>query len=199
MHFVIFAAPWFSEDATRFIEATLNQQGVRLAVVSQDRQEHPASHLRDRLAAHWRVEDIFDPVQLSHAARQLSNRFVPIHRLFGAYEQLQVPLAEARAGKRAGRGYPRARTGRAGVGRAGDGREAPAGRTDFHGQLRGRGLRPTAPPGDSRRQGCSAPSHQHRPSRAWLTLRLRRMLTAGSRVRQIRSTVEGEEEASCTS
>ena len=96
MHFVIFAAPWFSENATRFIEATLNQQGVRLAVVSQEPQEYLAQHLRDRLAAHWKVEDIFDPGQLAHAARQLSGHFGPIHRLFGAYEQLQVPLAEAR-------------------------------------------------------------------------------------------------------
>src|ERR1051325_1477446 len=96
MHFVIFAAPWFSENATRFIESTVNQQGVRVAVISQEPQEHLVPRLRDRIAAHWRVEDIFDAGQIAHAARQLSNPFGPIHRLFGAYEQLQVPLAEAR-------------------------------------------------------------------------------------------------------
>jgi len=96
MHFVIFAAPWFSENATRFIEATLGVPGVRVAVVSQEAQEYMRPHLRERVAAHWRVEDIFDPRQLAHAARQLSNHFGPIHRLYGAYEQLQVPLAEAR-------------------------------------------------------------------------------------------------------
>ena len=96
MPFVIFAAPWFSENAHRFIEATVNQTGVRVAVVSQDPQEHLAPHLRERIVAHWRVEDIFDAGQLAHAARQLSNHFGPVHRLFGAYEQLQVPLAEAR-------------------------------------------------------------------------------------------------------
>src|SRR3954464_12047148 len=96
MPFVIFAAPWFSENATRFIEATASLPDVRVAVVSQDVQEHLASHLRDRVAAHWRVEDIFDPGQLAHAARVLSSRFGPVHRLYGAYEQLQVPLAEAR-------------------------------------------------------------------------------------------------------
>jgi biotin carboxylase len=96
MHFVIFAAPRFSENATRFIEATVNQTGVRVAVVSQDPQEYLAAHLRERIAAHWRVEDIFDPGQISHAAQQLSSRFGPVHRLFGAYEELQVPLAEAR-------------------------------------------------------------------------------------------------------
>src|SRR5215211_2758773 len=96
MHFVIFAAPYFTENATRFIQATVSQPGVRVAVVSQDPQEHLAEHLRDRIAAHWRVEDIFDPGQLAHAARVLSGHFGPIHRLYGAYEQLQVPLAEAR-------------------------------------------------------------------------------------------------------
>lgn len=96
MPFVIFAAPWFSENATRFIEATVSVPDVRVAVVSQDAQEHLASHLRDKVAAHWRVEDVFDPGQLAHAARMLSSRFGPIHRLYGAYEQLQVPLAEAR-------------------------------------------------------------------------------------------------------
>ena len=96
MPFVIFAAPWFSENAHRFIEATVSQTGVRVAVISQDPQEHLAPHLRERIAAHWRVDDIFDAGQLAHAARQLSNHFGPVHRLFGAYEQLQVPLAEAR-------------------------------------------------------------------------------------------------------
>lgn len=96
MPFVIFAVPWFSENARRFIEATVSLPDVRVAVVSQDAQEHLASHLRDRVAAHWRVEDIFDPGQLAHAARMLSGHFGPIHRLYGAYEQLQVPLAEAR-------------------------------------------------------------------------------------------------------
>jgi biotin carboxylase len=96
MHFVIFAAPVFSDNAHRFIEATVSQPGVHVAVISQEPQEHLAQHLRDRLAAHWRVEDIFDPGQLAHAARTLSNHFGPIHRLYGAYEQLQVPLAEAR-------------------------------------------------------------------------------------------------------
>src|SRR5215212_5747905 len=96
MHFVIFAAPWFSENATRFIEATVGQPGVRVAVVSQDPQEHLAAHLREKVVAHWRVEDIFDAGHLARAARELSSHFGPVHRLFGAYEQLQVPLAEAR-------------------------------------------------------------------------------------------------------
>ena len=96
MHFVIFAAPWFTDNAHRFIEATVGQPGVRVAVVSQEPQEGLSQHLRERIVAHWKVEDIFDPRQLAQAARALSEHYGPIHRLYGAYEQLQVPLAEAR-------------------------------------------------------------------------------------------------------
>ena len=96
MSFVIFAAPWFSENATRFIEAIVRLPDVRLAVISQDPQEHLASHLRDKIAAHWRVDNVFDTGQLVHAARTLSHHLGPIHRFFAAFEQLQVPVAEAR-------------------------------------------------------------------------------------------------------
>lgn len=96
MHFVIFAAPYFTDNATRFIQATVSQPGVRVAVISQEPQEHLAQHLRDRIVGHWKVEDIHDPEQLAHAAGTLSKHFGPIHRFYGAYEQLQVPLAEAR-------------------------------------------------------------------------------------------------------
>ena len=96
MPFVIFAAPWFTENAVRFIGATAGVPGVRLAVVSLEPQELLPPRLRERIVAHWRVEDIFDPEQLAHAARQLSKHRGPVHRFYGAYEQLQVPLAEAR-------------------------------------------------------------------------------------------------------
>jgi biotin carboxylase len=97
MPFVIFAAPWFSENATRFIEAVEGLPEVRLAVITQDKLENLAPAQRDYLTAHWRVEDVLDTGQLVHAARTLSSQLGPIHRFFGAYEQLQVPLAEARA------------------------------------------------------------------------------------------------------
>ncbi|HYH87234.1 MAG TPA: ATP-grasp domain-containing protein [Pyrinomonadaceae bacterium] len=97
MPFVIFAAPWFSENATRFIEAVERLPEIRLAVITQDKLENLAPAQRDYLTAHWRVEDVFDTGQLVHAARALSSRLGPIHRFFGAFEQLQVPLAEARA------------------------------------------------------------------------------------------------------
>lgn len=96
MSLVIFVAPWFSENATRFIAAIQTVPGVRLAVVSQEGQERLAPAQRERLAAHWRVDDVFDSKQLVWAAESLSHHMGPIHKLFAAYEQLQVPVAEAR-------------------------------------------------------------------------------------------------------
>ncbi len=97
MPFVVFAAPWFSENAARFIQAAVSLPDVRVAVVSQDPWENAPPHVREGVVGHWRVDDVFDSGQLAHAAGSLSARFGPLHRLYGAYEQLQVPLAEARA------------------------------------------------------------------------------------------------------
>jgi hypothetical protein len=97
MPFVIFVAPWFSENAKNFIGALAGLPDVRLAVITQDKPENLPPGTRDHLAAHWGVKDVFDTGQLVHAARTLSSHLGPIHKLFGAFEQLQVPLAEARA------------------------------------------------------------------------------------------------------
>lgn len=96
MPFVVFVAPWFSDFAARAIEATAALAGVRLAVVTQEPVERLPAPMRERLAAHWRVEDVFDAGQLIAAARALSERHGPVHRLFGVLEQAQVPIAEAR-------------------------------------------------------------------------------------------------------
>ena len=97
MPLVIFVAPWFSGFALRAIEALVGLPDVRLAVINQDSQEKLAPHLRDAVAGHRRVENVFDGDQIAHAAGSLSHQLgQPIQRLFGALEQLQVPLAEAR-------------------------------------------------------------------------------------------------------
>ena len=95
MPFAVFAAPILSENATRMIEAVGSLPGVRLGIITQD----PAEKLPPGLAAkasHWRVNDVLDAGQLAWAAGELARRAGPIDRLFGAYEQLQVPLAEVR-------------------------------------------------------------------------------------------------------
>ena len=96
MPVVIFAAPILSENASRMIGASADLPDVRLGVISQDWPDHLSAALRAKIAAHWRVDDILSNAQLAHAAQALSRQLGPIDRLFGAYEQLQVPLAEVR-------------------------------------------------------------------------------------------------------
>ncbi|HEY2805925.1 MAG TPA: ATP-grasp domain-containing protein [Gemmatimonadales bacterium] len=94
---VIFAAPILSENAARMIAATAALENVRLGVISQAPQEDLPPEIRGRLAAHWRVADVLDTTQLAAAVQALRGTLGTIDRLFGAYEQLQVPLAEVRA------------------------------------------------------------------------------------------------------
>lgn len=97
MPFVIFVAPNFSENAVRFINATAALPDVRLAVISQEAQETLPPDVRPKLVGHWRVKDALDTEQLVWAAESLAQRHGRIHRLFAAVEQIQVPIAEARA------------------------------------------------------------------------------------------------------
>jgi len=92
----VFVAPILSENATRMIEAVASLPGVRLGVITQDPVEKLSPGLAAKVDAHWRVDDVLDHWQLSWAAEELTRRLGPIDRLFGAYEQLQVPLAEVR-------------------------------------------------------------------------------------------------------
>ncbi|MCU0648332.1 MAG: ATP-grasp domain-containing protein [Gemmatimonadaceae bacterium] len=96
MPFVIFTAPWFTPGATQMIEAAASLPGVRLAVIAQDPLERLPAELQQRLAGHWRVDDVLDANQLEHAVRHLTARHGAPHRLFGAFEQLQQPLADVR-------------------------------------------------------------------------------------------------------
>ena len=93
--FVVFAAPLLSENAMRMVEAAASLEGVRLGVITHDSAD-ALRHLHESVA-HWQVQDIMNVDQLVWATRELAFRKGPVERLFGAYEQLQVPLAEARA------------------------------------------------------------------------------------------------------
>lgn len=93
---VIFAAPMFSPAATQIIEAALNSQDTRVSVIAQEPLERLSTKLASRLAGHWQVSDVTDPAQLEAAVRALSERVGAPDRLFGAYEQLQTPLALVR-------------------------------------------------------------------------------------------------------
>ena len=95
MPFVVFAAPILSTNASRMVEAVASLPGVRLGVITQDSADRLPPGLPPGVA-HWRVDNVLDTGQLRWAAGELTSRVGPIDRLFGAYEQLQVPLAEVR-------------------------------------------------------------------------------------------------------
>lgn len=93
---VIFVAPRLSDNASRMVEAIGALPGVQLGVISQDWIEQAAPSTRDVVVQHWRVDDVLDLAQLRPAVEQVAARIGGVERLFGAYEQLQVPLAEVR-------------------------------------------------------------------------------------------------------
>lgn len=93
---VVFVAPYFTESARRYLHAAASLPGVRLGVISQDPEQILPPALRDRFAAHYRVDDPFDPRQIAHAARFIEGRLGRLHRMLAVMEQIQVPVAEAR-------------------------------------------------------------------------------------------------------
>ncbi len=78
------------------IEAAASLPDVRLGVVAQQPLSALPAPLAARLAGHWQVRDVTDARQLADAVQGLQRQLGGIDRLFGAFEQLQVPLAEVR-------------------------------------------------------------------------------------------------------
>jgi biotin carboxylase len=91
----LFAAPILSENAARMVAAIVGLPGVRVGVISQAPLEDLPEPVRSQVS-HWRIPDVLDTAQLQDAVGQLEQRLGRVDRLFGAYEQLQVPLAEVR-------------------------------------------------------------------------------------------------------
>lgn len=79
------------------IEAALALPDVRLAVIAQEPQQALPPVLAGKLAAHWQLPDVTDAEPLERAVRGVQSLAgSPVSRLFGAYEQLQEPLAMVR-------------------------------------------------------------------------------------------------------
>src|SRR5512145_3256105 len=95
MPVVLFAAPILSENAARMIAAIVGLPGVHTGVISQAPLEDLPPTVRAQVA-HWRIPDVLDTGQLIDDVGHLESRLGRVDRLFGAYEQLQVPLAQVR-------------------------------------------------------------------------------------------------------
>ncbi len=93
---VVFVAPFFMTATLRFVNAVASLPGVRLGLVSQDRAERLPTAIRKRLHCHYGVRDALDPRQLAKATTALARQLGGVDRLFGALEQLQIPLGQVR-------------------------------------------------------------------------------------------------------
>ncbi|MFO0599974.1 MAG: ATP-grasp domain-containing protein [Myxococcaceae bacterium] len=93
---VAVVAPHFLENTNRYVAAFAPLEGVRLSVISQDPERALPPSIQKRIAGHYQVLNVSDPEQLARALAWLSKHAGPVHRLTGALEQLQLPLAQAR-------------------------------------------------------------------------------------------------------
>lgn len=93
---IVFAAPFFMDATLRFIRGASQLDGIQLSVISQDPASKLPGDIRERVAAHWRIDDALEPQQLVDAVRQLERQLGKATQLIAALEQLQVPLAAAR-------------------------------------------------------------------------------------------------------
>lgn len=94
---VVFVAPYLMDATLRFVRGATQIADINLSLVTQDPADKLPDDIRTRLAAHWRVDDAMDPQQLVAAVRQLEASLGHVRHLIATLEQLQVPLAAARA------------------------------------------------------------------------------------------------------
>ncbi len=94
---VLYVCPNFTANAVRFIDAISAQPDVRLGVVSQEHISLLSSTLQQRIAAFRQVADVFHPDNLTRAALSIEKELGDaLHRIMGAVESLQIPIAIVR-------------------------------------------------------------------------------------------------------
>ncbi|RKY18803.1 MAG: hypothetical protein DRQ55_12390 [Planctomycetota bacterium] len=98
MRHVVFVVPFVFETSLRFLRGALSLPDTAVTLLSQSPLEQFEPEVRQRLCSHWQVADALDGEQLAQAVRgielQTGRR---VERLVGVLEQLQEPMAEARA------------------------------------------------------------------------------------------------------
>ncbi len=93
---VVFIAPFNMPVTMRFVSAVAELPDVQLALISQNPSEALAPELRQRLVAHYRVQDALDVKHLAPAVQAVGKQLGGIDRLLGTLEQLQVQLGQLR-------------------------------------------------------------------------------------------------------
>ncbi len=93
---VVFVAPYSAPATVRFILSAAAEREVRLGLVTQEPLDNLPGELRQRLAAHWKVDNALDPAALEWAVRGVAEKLGSADRLIGVLEHLQVQLAHVR-------------------------------------------------------------------------------------------------------
>ncbi|MBK8255224.1 MAG: ATP-grasp domain-containing protein [Polyangiaceae bacterium] len=98
MPFVIFTAPYFTDVAIRFIEALSRLPDMKLGILSLEPFDKLPRRLLGGVAAYLTIKDVASSAEIERGAKALQAYVKEdrIHRLFGAVEQIQEALAEAR-------------------------------------------------------------------------------------------------------
>jgi biotin carboxylase len=94
---VVFVAPYFGASIVHCLHVLTQLEDVRVGVISHQAEEACPAPLRKALSGHYQVANTQDPDQLVMATRAFQKEWdVPVDRLLGYLEQLQIPLAQAR-------------------------------------------------------------------------------------------------------
>ncbi|MDQ3015775.1 MAG: ATP-grasp domain-containing protein [Bacteroidota bacterium] len=96
MTHVAYIAPNFTANAVRFIEALTALHDIRLFIISQESIALLPLWQQSRVFGARQVSDVQDKWTLIKTLTELQTSFGRFHRILGATEQLQVPMAEAR-------------------------------------------------------------------------------------------------------
>ncbi len=96
MPFVLYAAPNYTPTAVTFIDKLASIPNVQLGLLCQEPVSWLRSETSQKLAAFAQVENAFEEGQLLAAAQHLAAQYGPIHRIIGATEQIQLPVAGVR-------------------------------------------------------------------------------------------------------
>jgi formate-dependent phosphoribosylglycinamide formyltransferase (GAR transformylase) len=93
---IAYITPNFTANAVRFVEALASIHDLRLIIISQEPISLLPSWQQSRIFLSREVGDVFDKWTLIKTLTDLQKITGPFHRILGATEQLQVPMAEAR-------------------------------------------------------------------------------------------------------
>jgi len=96
MAHIVFVAPFLLSTTLRFVKGAAEMPDAVVTLITQEPPEKVPRKIRKHLSAIQTIGRALQAEDLVEAIESLSEHFGPPHRIFGALEQLQVPIAEAR-------------------------------------------------------------------------------------------------------